>query len=134
MLFRGAGKASEAGTRRGKPSRPRPARRAQPNLGASKTLFLWLMWHLVDPNGILKASPGSFFQIQSHGGAEFQSACQRWVNKIRELGWVGSSLFFLFCLLFFSFCFLFHRMARDGSNSKTATTIGYVLARRCANS
>ena len=35
------------------------------------------------PNGILTASPGSFFQGLSPGGAEIQPACRKWAEKNR---------------------------------------------------
>ena len=70
-LLRGAGKASEAGTRRWKPSKPRPAKQAEPGLdgifGLDWIFQNGLIGPLTAPNDVPISSPSGKFR----GGAKY---------------------------------------------------------------
>ena len=54
--------------------------------GPFKNMVLWLIRTLMAPNLDPRASPGSFFQAGSPGKSQIQPSCQKWAEKIRDLG------------------------------------------------
>ena len=81
----GAGKASEADPRRGKPSMPRPAKQAEPaiwpKIGAFQNMVLGMMGPLRARNRVLTGPPGR----ESPGGADYRVGLGPNIQKWTEI-------------------------------------------------